>query len=179
MTNPSTIKLELTPEQYRHLILAAYLGAAMVNTARDEMVSEAEDGGAVQLPPELDQAADAVNAVVQRLLAGAETAEDAGLEEHVERGEDGELYPGAEIENLAVDCADLYGESIFWTHLAQSLAERDLGQLRAQNRPLPEGLDEAELLQSLMEMYLEEFTDNGLDNMMIPMLDENEMNHPN
>ncbi|MEQ9362892.1 MAG: hypothetical protein RIF32_01535, partial [Leptospirales bacterium] len=111
--------------------------------------------------------------LLQLILSRATSSPD------VERADGGELVPGEDLESLAVDCADVYGETIFWHRLAEGLAERDLGQLHAQNRPLPEEMAEAELLQNLMEMYLEEFSENGLENIMIPLLDENEMSHPN
>lgn len=178
MTVQPGITLELTPDQYRHLLLAAYLGTAMINTARDELSSETEAGATVELPAGLDQAAEGAQELMQVVLSGAQVA-TSQLQADVERGEDGELVLGEELENLAVDCADVYGESIFWSQLAEGLAERDLGQLRAQNRPLPEDMEETELLQNLVEMYLEEFSENGLENIMIPLLDENEMSHPN
>ncbi|MCR9144006.1 MAG: hypothetical protein NXI24_17295 [bacterium] len=173
MAVPPGITLELNPTQYRQLILMSYLGAAVVQTARDELSSESETGESVELPAGLEEAADSAPDLLQLILSRAVSTPE------VEQDEGGELVPGEELESLAVDCADVYGETVFWNRLAEGLAERDLGQLRAQNRPLPEEMEEAELLQNLMEMYLEEFAENGLDNIMIPLLDENEMSHPN
>lgn len=176
MTVPPGIRLELTPEQYKQLVLASYLGAAMIQTAHDELSAESEAGEAVELSPELEAAAEGIPGLMQTVLAAGGDALGA------ERDEGGELIPDEELENTAVDCADIYAETVFWNRLAEGLAERDLEQLRAQNRPLPEGpegMTDAGLLQNLMEMYLEEFSENGLDNIMIPLLDENEMSHPN
>ena len=184
MTVEPGVTLKLTPEQYRNLILTSYLGTAMINTAWDELASEAEAGDPVEFPAGLQSAADGSRDLMQTILSGARTLKSVDLDPDdpaadVVMGDDGELIPGEDLENLAVDCADVYGETIFWTQLAQGLAERDLGQLHAQNRPMPDDMDESELLQNLIEMYLEEFSENGLEHIMIPLLDENEMSHPN
>lgn len=176
------IRIELSSGQFRNLLLSAYLGSSIARVAHEELQSEpteADDSeeAAIELPPALDAAAEGAPELMRALLDVA--AAHPELAELVEQSEGGELFPGADLESLALDCADVYTESTFWTLLAERLAERDLGELQEQQRPLPEDMGEAELLQSLVEMYLIEFAESGLDNLMIPLLDENEMSHPN
>ncbi len=175
------IRIELSSGQFRNLLLSAYLGSSIARVAHEELQSESgedsEESAAIELPPALDAAAEGAPALLRALLDVA--AAHPELHELVEQSDSGEFYPGADLESLALDCADVYTESTFWTLLAERLAERDLGELQEQERPLPEDMGEAELLQSLIEMYLVEFAESGLDNLMIPLLDENEMSHPN
>lgn len=178
------IQIDLSAEQFRQLLLSAYLGSSIVRVAHEELEAEssAADPSApeeppVELPPALDAAAEGAAELMHTLLEAAAAHPELG--DLVEKTEGGELFPGTELESLTLDCADVYTESTFWTLLAERLAERDLGELQEQERPLPEDMGEADLLQSLIEMYLVEFAESGLNNLMIPLLDENEMSHPN
>ena len=78
--------------------------------------------------------------------------------------EEGEYLPTSQLEDEAMEAILDYEDLVFWSELAERLAERDLGELPEDERsPLMEHVQ----IEDLAERYMSEFERNGLDNLRL------------
>ena len=78
--------------------------------------------------------------------------------------EEGEYLPTSQLEDSAMEAILDYEDLVFWSELAERLAERDLGELPEDERsPLMDHVQ----IEDLAERYMSEFERNGLDNLRL------------
>ena len=141
------MNIELTKEQYRMLQLLAYLGDHMLTFFTDEESPELRD-------------------LIYHLNSHAE---EAGAEDLVrEDAEDGLHNFSESMEVFAAQFIETYDENMFWNELAERLTARDVERLEKVGE-LPE---EEDFYVNLLTMYLDEFVNNGVDNLVLDEIED-------
>ena len=133
------MKIELTELEFRRLLDMAYIGNWILNSTRG-----------------LDRFTDYDN-VESRLFSYCQSCDMPSLTEFV----DGAARPSAAFEDGGIHeaIAD-YEDSVFFEILAEELARRDMDF-----EPIgPENMNE---LTSRIDEYIEEFEQNGIDNISL------------
>jgi hypothetical protein len=137
------MNISLTPEQYKTLLLATYLGNWMVNSHQVET----------------DKTFDTLASHVYSY------AESFGLVGLVELDADnGQYYPTRELEELAAEYIDAYDNETFWDELIERLSQRDLdakyGQDASEKMTVE---DRFTKLEEFEARYDEEFEKHGVE----------------
>ena len=133
------MNIELTEKEFRRLLDLVYVGNWVLNSTRGSDRIE-----------EYDKVESAVFS----------NCEKAGMHALYERAPDG-CYPSAAFENGGIqDAIADYEDTVFFEILAEELARRDMDF-----EPIgPENFTE---LASRIEEYIEEFEQNGMDNIIL------------
>lgn len=150
-------KLELNEEQFRALAMLAYLGSAVLTVGAGE---EEE----MELPEAYDEA----------LVHLFQQAGDFGATDLVaESGDDG-VTLSDDFEATALEFVENFGRQNFWASLAQGLASRDAEFMIENKHELPDGMAEDDLFHNLLHLYMGEFAENGLLNVMVAVQPDDE-----
>lgn len=141
--------IELTPDQYRALLILAHIGEWVINADRREGVVRQE--------------------FVDVLTHLCAQAERFGAQAWVERNpDDGKMIPSLDLERVAMPFLEEYDNNTFWDELIMRLAERDvIRQIGADRFALMDEEERAALLEPERERYHAEFMTNGIDNITI------------
>ncbi len=134
------MKIELSRDQYRKLLILAHLGEHIINApgnARDEEAL----------------------ALLSHLNSFGKDFESTDLVDPAPFQEDGRFYGTRELDELAFQHIEEYDDDIFWNDLAGHLAVRDL-----EDQSLNTDEEREEFIQARVEKYISEFEENGLDN---------------
>ncbi len=149
--------LELSEDQYRALAMMAYLGSVVLSLAQDEDDGD-EDGDEESMLPEVYD---------ETLVKLFQRAQDFGAADLVaQSGEEG-ITVSEDFESAALEFVENFGRQNFWASLGQGLASRDAEIMIENKEQLPEGMSEDDLFHNLMHVYLNEFAENGLANVMV------------
>ncbi len=143
------MKINFTKAQYETLIKAVYLGNWVVNSTEGETVDEDFD------------------ALEEYILS---FAKDFGLDQYVEYDEgEKKFYASRELEEGEIeDQIQRYDDYTFWDKLIFNLAERDL--IRKYGERAVEKMADADRFekeQEFLEKYEQEFSRNGIRNLVI------------
>ncbi|HOY32215.1 MAG TPA: hypothetical protein PKW80_10085 [Bacteroidales bacterium] len=137
------VNLELSAEQYKELLKLVYVG--------DWVIDEPENI--------------VLNDLVQTIFS---KAEEAGLKKLIDFDQKSGLFlPALEFDEEIIDIVDDYEEECFWDHLIYRLAERDVENNLGEKAKGMSMEDKMDLLDPLTERYLNEFEENGLDNVEV------------
>lgn len=135
------LQMELTPEQYRHLVTLMFLGEWMVNGLPPE-----------RRPQGLQETADHVYAL----------AEQFGCGDWIKYCEDcGAYHANQAMEDALLPIVDEYDEETFWDVLSHHLAYRDVMLGADADAELTPALEMR--LWRRKEQYQQEFDKHGLD----------------
>jgi hypothetical protein len=145
----ASMKINFTKEQYETLIKAVYLGNWVVNATEAETVDENFDG------------------LEEYILS---FAKDFGLEQYVDYDEgEKKFYASKELEETDIEeHIQRYDDYTFWDKLIFNLAERDL--LHKYGERAVEKMTDVERFekeQTFLEKYEQEFSVNGIRNLVI------------
>ena len=130
------MKIELTREQYRKLIVLAHLGEHMINTPPEE---ENEDDDARELLTHLNA-----------------HAKDFDSEDLLARAEDEKYYGTRLLNETTFKFIEEYDDDMFWNDLALHLAMRDL-----EDEEFGSDEEREEAIHGRAEHYITEFEKNG------------------
>ena len=140
--------IDFTEKQFRTLLKAIYWAEWLKNN--DKLEDEFDDDG--------------------NDIAGLEQyvyshAKEFGCGDLIEPETiDGEYIPASELEENAMDAILEFEDYVFWSELAERMAQRDLEELPESERtPLTEYFQAEELA----ERYMGEFETNGLENLRL------------
>lgn len=134
----SKINIALSGEQFRHLLDLVYVGNWVLNSMRGE------------------DRIDEYDSLESHIFS---YCEKTGLRGLIERGPD--IIPSRRYEEGGIHEAIMdYEDVVFFEILAEELARRDMRDKDA------DGEDFEELQQKIDE-YMEEFSQNGIDNILI------------
>jgi len=141
------MNISLTPEQYKTLLLMAYLGNWMINSHQVEREQTFEG-------------------VASHVYSYADSFGVIGLVE--KDPDDGTYYPTRELEELAAEHMDAYDNETFWAELIERLSQRDLvakhGQSACEKMTIEERFANLEEFET---RYDEEFEARGIERLTI------------
>jgi hypothetical protein len=144
------MKINLTKTQFESLLKLVYMGSEMVNSILDDSEEN-----------EFDE-------VEQYVLS---FAKDFGLEACVEYDDkEKTYYPSQKLEEdkAVVEYTHRYDDYTFWDKLIYNLARRDLVKEYGEEKVRKMSKEETFIKeQSFAEKYEKEFTDHGLQNLVI------------
>ena len=142
------MQINVTPGQFRKLLILTHLGEWVVNAFRDEV-----DRG-------FEQAASAVYAGAKEAGAGHWIEFDADEKAY---------YPSADLDEAAHRFLDEYDDQTFWDELAERLAWRDLCSRYGETAV--DAMREEDRVKALDEIavrYQKEFEARGVDRLIMP-----------
>ena len=141
------MQIDLTPEQYRALVLLTCLGEWVVNAHRTEPEKTFRD----------------------LLLHLCASAREFGVEDLAEDTEGtGEWHPSAEVDEAVREYIEDYDDLTFWEELAERLALRDL--IAEHGEKAIQRMDREEVMAAINvqeRRYQEEFEAFGLDRLQV------------
>ena len=134
------IHFDFSTKEFRRLLDLVYIGNWVLNSARgDDRITDYDD-------------------MESRIFAGC--LQETGMDELYDV-EEGEILPSVAFSEGGIHEAIMdYEESVFFDILAEELARRDM-----ELEEVPQENDQE--LASRMEDYLQEFDDNGIDNLYL------------
>lgn len=144
-----SVKIEFTEEQFKALLKLGYLGNYMINGIRTQ-------------PNRFKE----FDNLVERIYS---FAQKAGCSDYIEYDKEDKAYhPASKLEEEVDDFIDDYDDNVFWEELILRLSQRDLrreyGTEAVENMELRERLQKQTELE---KVYLEEFEDNGIENITL------------
>jgi hypothetical protein len=134
------MNIELTRDQYRKLLVLAYLGDHVINTPAED-----EDEGSLEL--------------LSHLNSYCKEFDSTDLVDPTPLPEDGRFYGTRKLDEQVFKHIEEYDDDIFWNDLAGHLAMRDL-----EGKEFTSDEEREEFIQSRAEHYVSEFEENGLEN---------------
>ncbi|MCX7973796.1 MAG: hypothetical protein N3B16_04765 [Candidatus Aminicenantes bacterium] len=143
------MEIRLTTEQYEVLIKLIYLGQVVIDTARE---SERDF-------EEYDALASYIYSYAPHF----------GFKRLVDFDEaEGVYYPSEALEKMMFEIFSTFAATTFFNQLASELADRDLLREYGQERINQMNLKEIEEKRNvLIDKYLREFAENGVQNLII------------
>ncbi|MCL6631205.1 MAG: hypothetical protein K6T63_01110 [Alicyclobacillus herbarius] len=139
------MQIDLTPEQYRHLVTLMFLGEWVINGLPPE-----------RRPQQLQEVADYIYTL----------AEEFGASDWIGYCEDcGAWHPNQSMEETLLPIVDEYDEETFWDVLAHHLAYRDVMLGADPDAELTPALEMR--LWRRKEQYQQEFDKHGLDHVRL------------
>ncbi len=134
------IHFDFSTKEFRRLLDLVYIGNWVLNSARgDDRITDYDD-------------------MESRIFAGC--LQETGMDELYDV-EEGEILPSVAFSEGGIHEAIMdYEESVFFDILAEELARRDM-----ELEEVPQ--ENYQELASRMEDYLQEFDDNGIDNLYL------------
>ena len=134
------IHFDFSTKEFRRLLDLVYIGNWVLNSARgDDRITDYDD-------------------MESRIFAGC--LQETGMDELYDV-EEGEILPSVAFSEGGIHEAIMdYEESVFFDILAEELARRDM-----ELEEVPQ--ENYQELASRMEDYLQEFDDNGMDNLYL------------
>lgn len=140
--------IELSEKQYRILVKAIYWAEWLKNNDKME--------------EEFDEEGNEIFDLEQYVFSHAKEFNCNDLVDP--KTVEGEFLPTAELEDQAMDAILEYEDYVFWSELAERLAQRDLEELPQDERsPVMEYVQAEELA----DKYMEEFEKKGLENLRL------------
>lgn len=134
------MNIELTRDQYRKLLVLAYLGDHVINTPAED-----EDEGSLEL--------------LSHLNSYCKEFDSTDLVDPNPLPEDGRFYGTRKMDEQVFQHIEEYDDDIFWNDLAGHLAMRDL-----EGKEFASDEEREEFIQSRAEHYVSEFEESGLEN---------------
>jgi hypothetical protein len=140
--------IEFSEKQYRTLLKAIYWAEWLKNN--DKLDEEFDDEGV--------EIADLEQYIYSH-------ARDFGSNDLIEPETiEGEFIPTADLEDSAMEAILEYEDYVFWSELAERLAQRDIDEQTGEKRT---GLMEYMEAEEIADKYMEEFETNGLKNLVL------------
>ena len=140
--------IEFSEKQYRTLLKAIYWAEWLKNN--DKLDEEFDDEGV--------EIADLEQYIYSH-------ARDFGANDLIEPETiEGEFIPTADLEDSAMEAILEYEDYVFWSELAERLAQRDIDEQTGEKRS---GLMEYMEAEEIADKYMEEFETNGLKNLVL------------
>lgn len=142
------MKIDLTKEQYRTLILLTSLGECMVNSHRETGLDEG------------------VSELLHHILAYHKDFDAADLVDPVP--DDGKFHGSTKLNEWAYSFSDAYDDESFWDELSNRLAERDFSREYSEEATQKmKPLEHLQKIDDLASAYDDEFCAKGLENLVI------------
>jgi hypothetical protein len=145
------MKINFTKKEYRLLLDMMYLSDWMINSH--------------SIPPEI--ASSAHKEFKNKIYSFCKEMDAEDLIEYVEKHN--EYYETRKFDDIISDkFIEPYNNDIFWEELTDRLAERDLiNELGIDKMSTLDGIERITLLERKKEKYINEFEENGLENLEI------------